>query len=98
MNLFCWSAGERKIEQHQSKPLVLVLSDTDIAGLDVAMGYAVAVEVVERFKKVFTQSFQHVDLKLALRAKALSESCISGVSHQDPEPAAKVWRSAQLRE
>jgi hypothetical protein len=52
MNLFCRGAKAGEIGQHQAQALIFVLSDANVARLDVTMGDAVAIEIVERFEQV----------------------------------------------
>jgi hypothetical protein len=65
-------AGKREIEQHQLQLAPGAgLRHADVVGLDVAVGDALLIEVVDRLNQLFTEALQQVERQAGFFADAV---------------------------
>jgi hypothetical protein len=70
------SAGVRHSEKSNSTNCSLplrFLGDTDVFGLDVAVGHALGFEMVDRFDQLFAEALQHVERQAAFFLELLGQ-------------------------
>ena len=62
LDVFGRRAGEREIEQDKTQTAAAASRcDADIVGLDIAMGDALLLEVIERLEEIFPESAHQIE-------------------------------------
>ena len=75
-------AAQREVEQHELQLAGAVFSDSDVLGLDVAMGDAFGFKMVHRFDELFTEALQHVEGQAPLFLELLGHRPVAGALKQ----------------
>jgi len=60
--------------------------DTEVLGLDIAMGHTLLFQPVHDLKEILPKALQQLQVKAALLAQALGQGLVSRPVHQDADP------------